>query len=254
MGDSQRLLAELKRVLKARGLRYADVARALDVSEATVKRQLTRGPLELERLDQLCRWLEIDFFELARGARQRAQASAQLSLEQETALAAEPRLLIALHLLLNDWSVEALRAEFGLSKPQAVRLLAKLDRLGLIELLPGDQVRLRVARDLAWRNPGPVRQRYAQLATSEFLRDAFDPRQALLRLEVKELGEASLDVLRRKLEKLALEFNELADNDAGLPRRQRHSVGMLLALRPWVFSLLDSLRAEVEAPGRGKRG
>lgn len=241
-GDSRRLLAELKRLLKARGLRYADVAASLGVSEATVKRQLTRGPLELERLEALCNLLEIDFFELARGARRRARNDAQLSLEQEQALADDPRLLIAFHLLCNDWSTEALRAEFDLDAPQVVRLLARLDKLGLIDLLPGDAVRLRVARDVEWRNPGPVRQRYAQLATSEFLRDSFGARGSLLRLEVKELGEASVELLRRKLDRLAHEFNELADIDAGLPRGRRRSVGMLLGLRPWVFSLLDSLR------------
>jgi transcriptional regulator with XRE-family HTH domain len=250
MRDSERIRNALKRLLKSRGLKYADVARAMQLSEATVKRQLSRGPIDLERLERVCEWLEIDFFELARLARRAAQASPQLSLAQETALAAEPQLLMAFHLLCNDWSVAAIRAEFGLSAPQTVKLLARLDRLGLIDLLPGDRVRLKVPREVVWRNPGPVRQRYAQVATGEFLRDAFEERHALLRLEVKELGDASLALLRRKLERLAAEFNELAQMDADLPERQRHSVGMLLALRPWVFSLLDSLRAEEPAPRR----
>lgn len=244
MRDSERIRNALKRVLKTRGLTYADVARALQLSEATVKRQLSRGPIELERLDRLCEWLEIDFYELARLARRAAQTSPQLSLAQESALAAEPQLLMAFHLLCNEWSVAAIRAEFGLSAPQMVKLLARLDRLALIELLPGDQVRLKVPREVVWRNPGPVRQRYAQIATGEFLRDGFEERQALLRLEVKELSDASLALLRRKLERIATEFNELAQMDAELPERQRRSAGMLVALRPWVFSLLDSLRAE----------
>jgi DNA-binding Xre family transcriptional regulator len=250
MGDSERLREALKRLLKARGHRYADVARVLELSEASVKRLLSRGPLELERLERLCDWLETDFFELARLARRAAQAAPQPSLAQETALAAEPRLLMTFHLLCNDWSVAAIRAEFGLSLPRMVKLLARLDRLGLIDLLPGEQVRLKVAREVVWRNPGPVRQRYAMVATGEFLRHDFAERQALLRLEVKELGEASLALLRRKLEQLAAEFNELAERDAGLPARQRRSVGMLVALRPWVFSLLDSLRAQEAAPRR----
>ena len=252
MRDSERWRRALKRLLKARGLKYVDVARALDLSEATVKRQLSRGPIELERLDRLCEWLEIDLFELARLARRAAQAAPQLTLAQETALAAEPRLLMVFHLLCNDWNVAAIRAEFGLSAPQTVKLLTQLDRLALIDLLPGDEVRLRVPRDVHWRNPGPVRQRYAQVATGEFLRDAFGERHALLRLEVKELGDASLALLRRRLDRLAAEFNEMAEMDASLPERQRRSVGMLLALRPWVFSLLDSLRAG-EAPLEPRR-
>jgi DNA-binding Xre family transcriptional regulator len=254
MGDTQRLLAELKRLLKARGLRYADVAAALGLSEATVKRQLSRGPLDLQQLERLCAMLEVDFFELARGARDRAHAGTQLTLAQENALAAEPRLLVAFHLLCNGWSKAAVCEEFGLDAPQAVLLLARLDRLGLIDLLPGDRVRLRVPRGVEWRNPGPVRQRYAQLATTEFLRDGFDAEGRLLRLEVQELGAASIEALRGKLDKLAHEFNERAVIDAGLPARQRHSVGMLLGLRPWVFSLLDTLRGEAVRPRRPRRG
>lgn len=253
MGESLQLIDALKRLLKARGLRYADLARGLEVSEATIKRQLSRGSMDLERLERICAWLQVDFFELARAGRRLADTAQTLSLAQETELAADPRLLMAFHLLCNDWSVASIRAEFDLSPPQSVKLLARLDRLGLIELLPGDQVRLRVARDIVWRSPGPVRQRYAQVATTEFLRDAFEGRNALLALEVKELGDASLAVLRRKLERLAAEFNELAEIDAGLPAKQRRSIGMLLALRPWVFSLLDSLRVESDVPVRGKR-
>jgi len=93
-----------------------------------------------------------------------------------------------------------------------------------------------------WREGGPVRIRYAQAATREFLRDPFHGREALLAMEVRELGDSSLAVLQRKLEHLAIEFREMALVDAGLPREQKSSVGMLLALRPWVFSLLDSLR------------
>src|SRR3546814_5724575 len=61
-------------------------------------------------------------------------------------------------------------------------------------------------------------------------------------MEVRELGDSSIAVLRRKLEHLAAEFREMAAIDATLPPERRRSAGMLLALRPWVFSLLDSLR------------
>ena len=58
-----------------------------------------------------------------------------------------------------------------------------------------------------------------------------------------ELSAASLRVLSRKLDRLAGEFAELAALDAELLPREKSSVGMLLALRPWVFSMFDSLRA-----------
>src|SRR3546814_19547414 len=61
-------------------------------------------------------------------------------------------------------------------------------------------------------------------------------------MEVRELGDSSIAVLRRKLEHLAAEFREMAAIDATLPPARRRSAGMLVALRARVSSLHDSLR------------
>lgn len=243
MAERENLLRALKQVLKLRGMRYADLAAGLGVSEPTVKRLLSTGRIDLARLDRICELLEIDIFELARLARGARGHRARLEPAQEAALAADPRLLLVFHLLCNDWKVPAIRREFELDAPAMTLLLARLDRLRLIELLPRDRIRLRVAHDFEWRDDGPVRRRYAQVATGEFLRDAFSGRDALLVMEVRELADSSIAVLQRKLEHLAAEFREMAGVDATLPPARRRSAGMLLALRPWVFSLLDSLRA-----------
>ncbi|NZA26279.1 helix-turn-helix transcriptional regulator [Luteimonas sp. SJ-92] len=248
MGDTERLLAALKRTLKQRGMRYADLAEALGVSEPTVKRMLSQGRIDLARLERICTALDLDFFELARIARGARDLRGRLSLRQEQALAEQPQLMIVFHLLCQDWTVARIRGEFGLDAPRMVRLLAQLDRLRLVELLPGDRVRLRAPRDFAWREDGPVRARFLHQASQEFLRDGFEGRDALLSLEIRELGDASVAMLRRRLERLVAEFGECADLDVGLPPQRRRSVGLLVAMRPWVFSLLDSLRAGQKNP------
>jgi hypothetical protein len=49
-------------------------------------------------------------------------------------------------------------------------------------------------------------------------------------------------MLRRRLERLAAEFNELAVVDSALPARRREGVGLLLACRPWAFSAMIALK------------
>ena len=48
------LISTLKRVLKTRGVTYADLAERIALSEASVKRLFSQGTFTLERLEQVC--------------------------------------------------------------------------------------------------------------------------------------------------------------------------------------------------------
>jgi DNA-binding Xre family transcriptional regulator len=242
MSVNAEITATLKRFLRSRGVTYAQLASRLGLSEASVKRVLSRGPITLDRLDAICAALELDFQELARMCRHDTKADQDLTLEQETALADDAKLLAVFSLLLNDWSVAEICAEYMISTTECVRLLSRLDRLGLIVLLPGNRVKLNTAHRMVWRRSGPIRKRYESSVLREFFAADFAGQGEVLRFEVRELGSASLSVLQRRMQRLAEEFNELAELDASLPARERHSVGFAGALRPWVFSALSELK------------
>jgi hypothetical protein len=48
--------------------------------------------------------------------------------------------------------------------------------------------------------------------------------------------------MTRKIDRLLNDFNELAEIDARLVRSEKQSVGMVLALRPYVLSLFTELK------------
>lgn len=225
---------------------YADLAQRIAMSEASVKRLLSNGKFSLERLQQVCSALDLDIYGLAKMARGEAERLAQLTIAQEQALAKDARLLTVFHLLLHEWSAAQISKEFAISDPEVVRLLVKLDRLGLIELLPRNRVKLLCPQQFTWRRDGPVRRRYQQSAIAEYLSSEFAGRDELLRLEVRELSSASLARLKQKLERIAIEFNELAEVDSHLDIQNRQSVGLVLAIRPWVFSLVSALKRREE--------
>ena len=246
------LIDALKRALRRQGLTYAVVAARMRLSEASIKRMLSRGRLSLAQLLQLADLAGTDLASLARQARGGTRLPRTLTVEQERALAADPRLLLMFHLLAGGRGVDDIAREFDLRGTARTLLLARLDRLGLIDLLPADRVRLRIAPDFAWRSDGPVRRRYGAQVLREFLHDRFDGERTLLRFEVRELSEASIEILRRKLQRLAAEVTELAELDAELPGERRRSVGVALAMRPWVFSVAEALKAgdaPAEEPG-----
>jgi DNA-binding Xre family transcriptional regulator len=256
MSQTKQLTAALKRCLKAKGVTYADLAPELGLSEASVKRIFSKGDLSLERLEAVCRRVEVDFYDLARMARSSDAAPDALTADQEQALARDPRLLTLLHLLLNDWTFPEILAEYALSEAELVRLLARLDRLRVIELQAGNRARLRCPKNLAWRPGGAVWATHERRVVEEFFGADFGAARAHRRFEVRELAPSSLAVLRRKLDKLAAEFNELAEMDSVLRPAERISVGLVAACRPWVFSISNALKRRAVAGGTavGRKG
>lgn len=242
MTQTRHLLATLKRCLRAKGLRYRDVAAGLGISEASVKRIFAEESFSLVRLEEVCRLLDITIYDLARMAAMSATNQATLlSLEQESALAEDPLLLMYFYLLLNGWAPSRIARKFRATSIQTTRILAKLDRLKLIELHPKNRVRLLTKRNIMWRKGGPIRRLYESQIRTEFLRSAFDGEAELMRLETGELTDASMKIMERKIIGLTKEFDDLIELDLSAPEAEKKSVGMLVALRPWVFSLVSAL-------------
>lgn len=255
------LVEALKRTLRLQGITYAQLAPRLGLSEASIKRLFSQGRFSLRQVLQICAVLGVELGELARSSDARAEQPRELSMSQERALADDPRLLLLFHLLCAGWKLPELSREYGFEGSARTLLLARLDRLGLIELLAGDRVRLKVARDFSWRAQGPVRRRYGAQVLQEFMLSRFADERSLLRFEARELSEASIQVIRRKAERLALEVAELAELDAALPESRKRSLGVAVAMRPWVFSLASALKTEAanlrtrsgKEPATGKR-
>jgi transcriptional regulator with XRE-family HTH domain len=244
--EQRALVDALKRRLRQEGVTYAQLGARIGLSEPSVKRLFSQGRFSLQQLLACCSALDIELGALCQSRQARAAESRELGIAQEKALAADPRLLLLFHLLVQGWSLTDIAREYGFRGADRTLLLTRLDHLGLIELLPQDRVRLRIPRDFRWRTQGPVRRRYGAAVLQEFLLDRFQGERALLRFEVRELSEPSLHVLRRKMEKLAQEVAELAELDAYLPVERKHSVGVAMALRPWVFSVAAALRQATE--------
>lgn len=237
-----RFVEALKKALRARGVTYAQLARRIGVSEPTVKRMFSRGAFTLARIEQILQVLDLELYDVARMSRGRSESPAELTPEQETLLARDERLLSVFWLLLNDWSFEEILQAFAIARTELTLAFARLARARLIDWGPRERARLRVSRDFQWRAGGPVKKAYGARVMQEFLNSRFDESTALLRFEARDLSADSAAVLRRRLERIVAEFNEAAEVDATLPGRRRASFGLLVACRPWEFSVMIALK------------
>ncbi|RFA24709.1 hypothetical protein CAI21_20700 [Alkalilimnicola ehrlichii] len=233
------LIKALKRSLKAHGITYVQVAAALDLSEASVKRLFSEESFSLQRLEQVCALVDLSLTELARSVEDGIDEIRELDPAQEQALSEEPRLLLVFYLLLNGYTVDDIIREYQIEELESIKILAQLDRMGLIELQPGNRVRLLTSRFLTWRDDGPIRRFFDERVREEFFESRFDQPAETLKFISGMLSRPSLRLMERKLSLLAQEFNELARLDSTLPLSERHGCSVMLAQRVWAFSMFS---------------
>jgi len=254
VSESAQIIEALKRSLKTRGLTYRDIAARVGLSEASIKRVFSEETFSLQRLAAICDAIGLSMSELVRIAVDAKEPRSQfLSLEQEQVLAGSSRLLACFYLLLNGRSSQEIAARLAITERELRELYVKLDAARLIELQPRLKARLRVGPVISWRSDGPVHRVYEKQVKSEFLQSEFQGALEALHFRSAELSEASTKILLRKLEQLARDFAELATLDVNVPAGQKHNVAMLMAFRPWIFSMFNGIGARKPADLRSVR-
>ncbi|HSQ70353.1 MAG TPA: hypothetical protein VLM41_09725, partial [Steroidobacteraceae bacterium] len=161
-------------------------------------------------------------------------------------LARDPALLSYFYLLLNGWTEAEIRREYEFEDARLRALQARLLELELIDDRPSRGHRLRVGRQILWRKDGPVRRAYERQVKAEFLQSDFAGRGDFFGWQPAELTAASIEILKRKLAQLQRDFLEMAELDSS-SSQPRHSTALLLAFRPWVFSLVAVRRRKGSA-------
>jgi transcriptional regulator with XRE-family HTH domain len=256
------IVVELKLALRERGLTYADVARQLHLSIATVKRLFSRGDLSLERVDRVCELLGIELSGIVERALEHRTPQNQLTAAQEREITADPKLFMLTWLILGRTPYEDIMKLYRFSAAEAQRYLIKLDRLKVIELQPGNRVRLLVNPRFSWIRGGPVQHYIHQKPLKEFFTSRFSESSDEFFFHGDAVSEAGFTQLRRVLQNSARECMEILERDRS-GAKERCGAAFVLALRPWEYSgFLEWRRDSASAapadatppsPGRGTR-
>lgn len=244
------LVDALKRCLRAQGIGYRELAIRLGLSEAAVKRMFSLRAISLKRMEAICEVLDLGLSELAAEAERARPELSELSEAQERALVADPPLLLVLFLVLGRWRLDDVQSRFRFSEVEWIRLLARLDRLGIIELLPRNRGRPLTSRNFRWRRNGPMETFFREQLLQDYFADPFDGEQDALYLLIGSLSPDGVQALQERLRELARDFDALLLRDATLPAEQRVGVGLVLAQKPWVLrSFHQWRRAHVAEEG-----
>ena len=242
MSQVAALLKTLRRELKAQGITYAEVAEQLALSESSIKRMFSESRLSLDRLDALCQIIGIEISGLVQKMAEERKQIDMLTSEQEREVADDPKLLMVAICALNLWTFKEIIDTYELTEHECVQLLAKLDRLKVIELLPLNRFRLTVASDFRWIPNGPIQRFFRTEVQPDFMKSTFSGPGEKLVFRNGMFSRGSNATIMKKMDKLVAEFKELHDEDAGLPLDERFGSSLLVALRPWELEHFRKLR------------
>ena len=238
----------LKRRLKAHGITYAQLATRLHLSEASVKRMVSRESFTLRRLEEVCRVVRIDFAELARTLSDELAGTSHLTVEQEREIVADPKLLLVALCAVESWTLEQIVDTYKISRVECIGYLARLDKLRIIELKPDNRIRPLVGRTLSWLPNGPFQRYFRNSVEAEYLNSHFDRSDELLLFLNGMLSLKSTAQLIAQLRKLATDFAGMHRDDLSLPLKERYGTSVLLATRPWEPRVFRALRRRDRSP------
>jgi transcriptional regulator with XRE-family HTH domain len=232
----------LKRLLRVQGIPYRKVAEALGVSTVTVKRYFNTDRLTVGRMEEICALLDISLTELADVVKADDEGRQRgLTQYQEDALARDRMLATVRFLLSNGWTAQEIQAEYDLDEATLVSCLVQLERLKLIDLLPGNKVRLLTARDPDWRKGGPMRRIIDEMIKRDFMTLNFAEPDAPAAYQSAELSKSSIAQVEELVRHFVRTVRTLRDADRHLPREHKEWTAVVVAMKRinWVVELDD---------------
>jgi len=246
MSEISVLVSTAKKLLRARGLAYRDVAKALKVSEPSVKRMFALERFTLERLAQIAALLDLTVAELAQAAADNRPRIRTLSPEQEATLAADTKLLLVAVCALNHWEAADIVAAYRLSQAECIQKLLQLDRMRMIELLPGNRIRLMIARDFDWLPNGLIWRFFREQGQDDFLDSPFTATGESMAFVHGMFTEAAFAQLQPEMQRLRRRFSELHEESLSAPLAERSGASLLLATRrSWEPPAFARLRKKI---------
>ena len=249
MSQSKRIIDALKQRLKSRGLSYAHVAERLELSESSVKRLFSSGGFSLSRLEAVSELAGVDLLELVRIADEQRLRVPSLSVEQEEEIVGDPALLLVAVCVLNRWPFERILGDYRFTEPGLIGLLARLDRMGVIELLPGNRIRLLITRNFAWLPDGPIHRYFVKHVQGDLLAGTFAADRDLHRFAWGMLSAESASALRARLAELLDEFDDLSRGDEVRADAAATGTCLLIALREWEPAAFHAMRRQEPSAG-----
>jgi len=235
MARSQSLVTAIKRELKSQGLSYKSLAKKLDLSESAVKQMFAGENMTLKRVDAICDVLRLDLDDLVRLAADKNLQLDMLSVAQEKELIGDAKLLLVAYCLINNWSFQDIVERYTFTEHDCIHYMARLDKMRLIDLLPGNRIKPLISINFQWQKDGPIERYFRGAVQDQFFNSSFTEKLSLRLVKNGDLTPQAIHQLMDRMNSAGQLFDDLTREERKLPPKKRTGATMVLALRHWEF-------------------
>lgn len=244
MKETNDIFAILKQLLRSKGFTYRKLAEGLGLSEASVKRIFSQKDMNLSRLEEVCKLMKMNLSDVFKYIDEQKEHILQLTFEQEEELVSDRKLLLVTVCAFNFWTYEEILRYYKISEHELIRYCAKLDKMKIIELLPGNRFKRLIDPNFQWISDGPIQRFFRETIQDDFFHSQFDKTNELYLLRNGMLNEADNLRFQQALRKVANDFTTLCKETKDAPIESRDGTALLIAMRPWVPQIFDELKRE----------
>ncbi len=196
----------------------------------------------IKRLKKVCELLNLDISDLVHLMEKNIELTTHLTRGQEKELVSDIKLLLVALLLMNKLQFSEILAIYDISESEGLQLLARLDRMNILELRPGSRVRLMISQNFKWIPNGPIQQFFESCVQLEFLHSSFNEAGEFRVFVSGMISRSANTEIIKKMQHLAQEMNEMNIESESLLRDQRFGTSLMMAIRPWEINVFQERR------------
>lgn len=256
------LLEQLKKIIRTKKWNYAKLAKTVNLSEPTIKRIFQGVPCNISHLLAICDAVEISFLDLLQLATEAEPQKTFLTGDQERFFVKNfdcYAFLFALY-YKTDGTLKEIQRKWGLSDKESFTYLRQLEKLGLLELLPENEIQWKIKGQLNVSENGPIlKSGYFEEEAHEMLSNIYkrwDDQQNVIHFAGFQLSTSNFKKFKQELRELNEKYYTIGARDEYMvPPTEKKFYGLVFALGPYSFDLHKYFeKGKKGLPSKGKKG
>jgi transcriptional regulator with XRE-family HTH domain len=226
--------------MKRKGMTFAKLAEALDMSVSGLKKVFQKEDISLERFKHICQVLDLDPSDLVKKDLRSGIKVKTLSHEIDKYLSKEKRAFhLFWNLVIEKLDLEEARKWLQMSQPESYRYLTRLDRFGLIRWNKEDEISVPESAPFLFDSTTICAVEFARDQSHVVVDDAFDAitntsEDSMIAMRYMSLSRDDLRLLTARLKS---EINSLSKKSPYRGKQQskmrgEQPVSVLFCVRP----------------------